>query len=255
MSNGRASGMMMLGLCAVLSAVGTAEEIPALLGGKLLERSVDPRAFGTQDQTITIISAFRFQVANCGSGTDAATLSYYCCTDDFCGGNHYYAPLFLPAGSVIDYIGVNTATTVDAAMGFTLHFRDHLGGSAQLVSFSFPAHAGFATDYAGPLDIPIPDNVDREFVLDVETAPGLENVFQYFGYVEVRWHRVVSDAPELPHFGDVPSSHPFYQFIEALAASGITGGCGNGNFCPEAPLTRGQMAAFLSKALGLHWPQ
>ena len=44
------------------------------------------------------------------------------------------------------------------------------------------------------------------------------------------------------------------EFVEALVASGITAGCGNGNFCPDAPLTRGQMAVFLSKALGLHWP-
>ncbi|HEX4438485.1 MAG TPA: S-layer homology domain-containing protein, partial [Thermoanaerobaculia bacterium] len=41
---------------------------------------------------------------------------------------------------------------------------------------------------------------------------------------------------------------------EALNAAGITGGCGNGNYCPDGPVTRGQMAVFLSKALGLHWP-
>jgi hypothetical protein len=61
----------------------------------------------------------------------------------------------------------------------------------------------------------------------------------------------VSPAPPTPTFNDVPTTHPFFQFIEALAASGITAGCGNGNFCPDAPLTRGQMAVFLGKALGL----
>jgi hypothetical protein len=160
----------------------------------------------------------------------------------------------LPAGAVIDYIGANTATTADAAMGFTLHFRDHLGGTAELTSFSLPGHPGFGTDYnGGALGILIPSNVDRVFVLDVETAPGLEA--QYFGYVEIWWRRVVSDPPATPTFGDTPASHVFYQFIEALAASGITGGCGGGNFCPDAPLTRGQMAVFLAKALGLHWPE
>ena len=54
-------------------------------------------------------------------------------------------------------------------------------------------------------------------------------------------------------FADVDTAHPFFQFVEALAASGITGGCGDGNFCPDAPLTRGQMAVFLSTALGLHF--
>jgi hypothetical protein len=64
----------------------------------------------------------------------------------------------------------------------------------------------------------------------------------------------VSQAPGTPTFNDVPGSDPAYQFVEALAASGITSGCGNGNFCPDAALTRRQMAVFLAKALGLHWP-
>jgi hypothetical protein len=64
----------------------------------------------------------------------------------------------------------------------------------------------------------------------------------------------VSPAPVFPDFNDVPTTHPFFQFIEALYASGITAGCGSGNYCPDAPLTRGQMAVFLSKALGLQWP-
>jgi hypothetical protein len=37
--------------------------------------------------------------------------------------------------------------------------------------------------------------------------------------------------------------------INALAAAGITGGCADGNFCPTAGVTRGQMAAFLHRAL------
>ena len=64
----------------------------------------------------------------------------------------------------------------------------------------------------------------------------------------------VSPAPAVATFNDVPTSHPFFQYIEALAASGITGGCGGGNYCPGNPLTRGQMAVFLAKALGLQWP-
>jgi S-layer homology domain len=69
--------------------------------------------------------------------------------------------------------------------------------------------------------------------------------------VAVGWKRQVSPAPDTATFGDVPTDHPFFQFIEALATSGITGGCGGGNFCPDAPLTRGQMAVFLAKGLGL----
>jgi hypothetical protein len=63
----------------------------------------------------------------------------------------------------------------------------------------------------------------------------------------------VSPAPATATFGDVPTSHPFFRYVEALVASGITAGCGGGNYCPDAALTRGQMAVFLSKALGLHF--
>jgi uncharacterized protein YbjT (DUF2867 family) len=42
--------------------------------------------------------------------------------------------------------------------------------------------------------------------------------------------------------------------IEAIATEGITRGCNppaNDQFCPDDPVTRGQMAAFLVRALGL----
>jgi hypothetical protein len=40
-------------------------------------------------------------------------------------------------------------------------------------------------------------------------------------------------------------------FIEQLAAEGITGGCGGGNYCPADPITRAQMAVFLVRSFGL----
>jgi hypothetical protein len=52
-------------------------------------------------------------------------------------------------------------------------------------------------------------------------------------------------------FGDVPCPSPFADWIEQLAAEQITGGCGNGNYCPTNPNTRGQMAVFLVKTFGL----
>lgn len=75
------------------------------------------------------------------------------------------------------------------------------------------------------------------------------------GGVEITWHRKVSDPPVSPTFADVPSDAFGYAQIEALAASGISGGCGSGIYCPSEPVTRAQLAIFLAKALGLHWPQ
>ena len=47
-------------------------------------------------------------------------------------------------------------------------------------------------------------------------------------------------------FQDVPVSSPFCRWILQLTQMGITAGCGGGNYCPGAPVTREQMAAFLA---------
>jgi hypothetical protein len=49
-------------------------------------------------------------------------------------------------------------------------------------------------------------------------------------------------------FGDVPTDYWAAAFIKQLAAEGITTGCGNGNYCPEHPVTRAQMAVFLLRS-------
>jgi hypothetical protein len=52
-------------------------------------------------------------------------------------------------------------------------------------------------------------------------------------------------------FADVPASSPFCKWIEELARRGVVTGCGAGNYCPAAPVTREQMAVFLSVPFGL----
>ena len=49
-------------------------------------------------------------------------------------------------------------------------------------------------------------------------------------------------------FADVPANAFAANWIEQLQAEGITGGCGAGNYCPDAVVTRAQMAVFLLKA-------
>jgi len=49
-------------------------------------------------------------------------------------------------------------------------------------------------------------------------------------------------------FPDVPCTSVFAPWIEALAAEGVTTGCGGGNFCPDNLVTRRQMAVFLLKS-------
>ncbi len=50
-------------------------------------------------------------------------------------------------------------------------------------------------------------------------------------------------------FTDVPPDHWAYDYIQTLAMSGITGGCGGDNYCPGDPVSRAQMAVFLERGI------
>lgn len=48
-----------------------------------------------------------------------------------------------------------------------------------------------------------------------------------------------------PYFQDVPPTHIFFRYVQKLKELGVTVGCTQVTYCPEDPVTRGQMAAFL----------
>jgi len=52
----------------------------------------------------------------------------------------------------------------------------------------------------------------------------------------------------LSDFLDVPQADIFHGDVETIFRAGITAGCGGGNYCRNAPVTRAQMAVFLLKA-------
>ncbi len=68
-----------------------------------------------------------------------------------------------------------------------------------------------------------------------------------------------SPAPDNPYapppcvvavpFADVTCTTPYDAWIEQFAADSITGGCGNGDYCPTANVTRNQMAVFVERAM------
>jgi hypothetical protein len=50
---------------------------------------------------------------------------------------------------------------------------------------------------------------------------------------------------------DVPETNPFCRWIEELTNRGVVTGCGGGNYCPTAAVTREQMGVFISATFGL----
>ena len=97
------------------------------------------------------------------------------------------------------------------------------------------------------------DNLQHRLLLETAFGPNGDSTTSFSGVI-VGYRLQASPPPATATFGDVPISDPAFAFVEALAASGITGGCGNGDFCPDGVVTRKQMAVFLAKALGLYFP-
>jgi len=52
-------------------------------------------------------------------------------------------------------------------------------------------------------------------------------------------------------FADVPTTYWAAAWIKQLVTEGITAGCGGSNYCPGNPITRDQMAVFLSRTFGI----
>jgi S-layer homology domain len=178
---------------------------------------------------------------------------------------HYRAPVAVPEGARLTRLCMwvyDADEDSDVTVSLAL-VKLAYGGESPAVLEMSPLHSSLAPGYhsycedldlrvTGAYDVDgdaVPDPVAWYWRLTETLVDGVG-----FGGVQITWRRELSEPPATPTFGDVSESHPFFQFIEALAKSGITGGCGSGNFCPNNPLTRGQMAVFLAKALGLHWP-
>jgi hypothetical protein len=52
-------------------------------------------------------------------------------------------------------------------------------------------------------------------------------------------------------FNDVPTGASYHDDVEAIVGAGITTGCSATNYCPGNAVTRGQMAQFLNRGLGI----
>jgi hypothetical protein len=110
----------------------------------------------------------------------------------------------------------------------------------------------FAHTDSGPFDETVRYRVGfLRFFYQLRAVHGTEIPFRG---CTVIWRQQVSSAPVSATFSDVPTTHPYYRFVEALFASGITAGCSPTQYCVNAPITRGEMAVFLAAALGLHFP-
>jgi len=67
--------------------------------------------------------------------------------------------------------------------------------------------------------------------------------------IAARYGTIPFTYPTTPYFTDVPSTSPYFPFVQKMAQLGITAGCKTGYYCPDDSLTRGQMAVFIDTGL------
>ncbi|OGP75872.1 MAG: hypothetical protein A2V86_05710 [Deltaproteobacteria bacterium RBG_16_49_23] len=183
-----------------------------------------------------------------------------CCTNLSRDGaeNFADAPLDLPDGASLDFIRhwMNDVDAVNdmALFVFEVCLPSFGPGPTTLTTIGSldPATTGATGNQSAVITF-IPsitiNNRDCTYIVRVRfDATGPTQTLQK---VRAEWTRQISPAPLAATFGDVPLGHAFFQFVEALAASGITTGCAVGQYCPDQPVTRAQMAAFIARALGL----
>lgn len=173
------------------------------------------------------------------------------------GSGFFYGSLDVPSGSLVTAVELE-ACDGNAAIAVTVQLlRCAAPGSAACtvmadVGTPLIGTPGCSVFIDTSIFTPLIDNQNFRYPVVVNITGANSTVSA--GGVRVAWLRQVSPAPGTATFSDIPVGHPFHRFVEALVASGITGGCGGGNYCPDAALTRGQMAVFIATALGLHWP-
>ncbi len=229
----------------------------ATAGGQVVvTNGPEPETYGTSSNTWYVAgpwdaqpidSSFTYTFASMTGGGEGIAQS------NASGSPWVHIPVHLPNGALWTKIQTEYCDTGTATMSGFVFVQNKLGSETAtefLASSGTPGCIVETATFSSPITI---DNDARTYYIEVNMG-GVTNASIILGSMRLGYMLQVSPAPSMATFSDVPTTDPFFRFVEALYASGITAGCGGGKFCPDAPLTRGEMAVFLSVALGLHWP-
>lgn len=164
------------------------------------------------------------------------------------------AGLMLPAGSLLTRAEVEACGLgVGPAVTVRLHVCQFGAPSCvadDLVSKSFDPGGEQCGVFQAPITGIEIDNLHNTYIVQIRLNTTGNDIA--FRSVRVYYKRQVAPAPAEATFDDVALGSAYFQYVEALSALGVTTGCGGDNFCPDNPVTRGQLALILAKLLGLN---
>jgi hypothetical protein len=211
-------------------------------------------AFGTSDVSITTLPATSFYPDRSSDGFVTLADDYRSTT----ASNAWFeSPLLLDSGvsiTVLNLVACDTSTTESITATLMICPLDNdactVRGSASTAPDADTPGCGI---FGGLVDPPVViDNAANAYAVLVFDNDNSSTT--RFKAVRVPWTRTLSPADGSANFSDVPLGDARRLYVEALAAAQIATGCGAGKFCPDDPLTRGQLAVFIARALGLYFP-
>lgn len=241
----------------ILDAPPPARPAPDIQRDFAAGKHVSPRDYGAGNINILQIPAAAFVPFNCTWTHDNNGYFYPSLSSI---NVHGWAPLQLPSGAQIQYVDLYY-TDGDSTYDATAKILAGTGsGSFNTVTFGPIGNVASSTGNSGQgyaassiFAYTVNNDVQYNGGAQLFVQVTLPSTAIGFKAVDIWWTRQISPAPEAATFADVPTNHPYFRVIEALAASGITSGCGGNNFCPNGTVTRQEIAKFLTRALGLYW--
>jgi hypothetical protein len=117
-------------------------------------------------------------------------------------------------------------------------------GGTQVTIFGQELHAGGTLKF-GQVVVPYTHVSDTKLKAVAPPRPPGE-------LYDIKWQAPAGNTALndgwLADFSDVLQSNPFHGDIATIFRGSVTGGCGNGLYCPDAPVTRAQMAVLILRA-------
>ncbi len=210
-----------------------------------------PRTYGTSSEIILQIPAAGFLGFQDRGTRYEVRDDYYVYNTAPSETDYVFLPVNLPNGALITgfVLYYNVADSTGGALASLVELRGANEPTVHATSNAIALGPGYGV-VGVPLTPPITVSNSYQYLARVELTPRTG-----FKAVDIRYHLQLGPAPAKATFADVRPDNLYFRAIEALAGSGITSGCGNGNFCPNKNVTRGELAKFLAVALGLNWPE
>lgn len=261
-------------MLAVLLWTGSAAYAQSIAEGEPFRTSAEHDAHATPSSPESFGQTIQFVTLGAASFNPQSDATYAYSAPGYIyrnGGTStaFWASVNLPNGALVEHVCVQLYDT-NAGGNALVEWGVYELGSAQALPSFVPISTATDNYVAGYHIFCVPDvnhTIHSLFDYDGDGnanfgayriavyLPVTDNTIR-LGGAWIRYRLQVTPAPAVATFDDVPTGNAYFRFVEALYAAGITGGCSLNPplFCPDAPLTRAQMAVFLSIALGLHFP-